>query len=191
MRTDLRRVCSRHRDHLRNRSAECHGDGRPDLCGAGQARMARPRGLAGADSRLRHAQEFKSRAAYQWSVETSIYLDLARTGAVAAANSMANFFRGSPGAATGGRSPGSPSPTMRAWPFTAYSVSNPWGCTGEWAGSTAVGAMWRGCSWTWLGRRTRSTCRCPSRRSGRSHPARRPVNDLGVARNINECTGVE
>jgi L-amino acid N-acyltransferase YncA len=85
VRGDLRSICHRHRDLVRVRAADPGGDGRADRSRRAHARLLVLEDLED-DGRIigyAYAGPCKSRPAYRWACETSIYLEAGRrrTGA--------------------------------------------------------------------------------------------------------------
>lgn len=119
--------------------------------------------VAGDVAGYAYAQQFNPRAAYRWSVETSVYMarDRVRTGV--GESSTPNCSVGSRHVVSGEHSPPLPNPTTRAMPCTRLSGSSRRADYGGSGGSTGPGTTSSGGSWTWSPARTRWTHRAKSR----------------------------
>jgi hypothetical protein len=122
-----------------------------------------------------YAHALNPRAAYQWSVETNIYIAPPITASAAAANSTHTFCGGSPSAATGQPSPASPNPTRPAPPFIDPSGSRKLASTGASDGNTDAGTTLHGCS---------AICSAPPNTTARQ-PTRRTAGITGDTRPLN------
>jgi L-amino acid N-acyltransferase YncA len=109
-----------------------------------------------------YAHQLNSRAAYQWSVETSVYLaqDARRSGG--GRMLYAELLRRLTERGFGERSPASLNPTMPATRCTRRSAFGERAVTGASDGNTAHGTTWSGGSSTCPGPTTRLTLRARS-----------------------------